>query len=198
MRETVFGLNAARFPVTDGNVMYDGIERAEPIDLFRDVPYLCDACQVADCDRAQRFSWAFVLWYNGPRMFAEKSRQDPKNRRRLSGPALRTFFRITEGWRLTVADQRALLGWPRVSTFYKYKAGGLGTLPYDTLVRILLVIGIYKALHTLYPANQLADEWIKLPNSTFGGRTPLWLMKLGIDGLHRVRRLLDGRRAGNH
>jgi hypothetical protein len=31
--------------------MYDGIERAEPIDLFRDVPGLCHACHVADCDR---------------------------------------------------------------------------------------------------------------------------------------------------
>jgi hypothetical protein len=35
----------------NGNVMYDGIERAEPIDLFRDAPCVCDACHVADCDR---------------------------------------------------------------------------------------------------------------------------------------------------
>jgi hypothetical protein len=41
MRETVFGLNAARFAVTNANVMYDGIGRAEPIDLLRDVPNLC-------------------------------------------------------------------------------------------------------------------------------------------------------------
>jgi hypothetical protein len=51
MRETVFGLNASGFAVTNGNIVYDGIERAEPIDLLRDVPSLCDTCHVADCDR---------------------------------------------------------------------------------------------------------------------------------------------------
>jgi hypothetical protein len=30
MRETVFGLNAARFPVTNGNVMYHRIQWAKP------------------------------------------------------------------------------------------------------------------------------------------------------------------------
>jgi hypothetical protein len=51
MRETVCGLNAVRFPVTNGNVMYHRIQWAEPIDLFRDVPRLCDARHVADGNR---------------------------------------------------------------------------------------------------------------------------------------------------
>ena len=51
MRETVFGLNAARFPVSNGNVMDHSIEGAELIDLLRDVPSLCDARHVANCDR---------------------------------------------------------------------------------------------------------------------------------------------------
>ena len=49
MKETVFGLNAARFAVTNANVMDHRIEWAEPIDLFRDIPSLCDARHVADC-----------------------------------------------------------------------------------------------------------------------------------------------------
>jgi len=96
-----------------------------------------------------------------------------------------------------VHDQRALLGWPPPSTFHKYKAGNAGTLSFDMLTRISLVLGIYKALHILYPEQLLADTWIKLPNSNpmFGGKPALELMSNGgIDGLLQVRRLLDGRR----
>ena len=125
-------------------------------------------------------------------------RPDPAVRRRLSGPALRTFFRIAAAWQLTVEEQRALLGWPAASTFHKYKAGDHGTLSYDTLTRLSLVLGIYKALQVLYPDAALADRWVKLPNANalFGGAPALALMSSGIDGLLQVRRLLDARRGG--
>jgi len=118
-------------------------------------------------------------------------------RQRLSGPAVRSFLNIASRWELSVTEQRALLGWPAPSTFHKYKAGQVGTLSYDMLVRVSLVLGIYKALHLLYPDRQLADRWVKLPNSNplFGGRPALTLMtEGGVDGLLQVRRLLDGRR----
>lgn len=117
----------------------------------------------------------------------------------MSGPALRTFFNIADAWGLSVADQRALLGWPAASTFHKYKAGDHGTLAFDTLTRISLVLGIYKALQVLYPDRALADGWVRLPNTNpiFGGRPALTLMvEGGIDGLLQVRRLLDARRGG--
>jgi hypothetical protein len=126
-------------------------------------------------------------------------RPDPTVRRRMSGPALRTFFRVADAWGLSVADQRALLGWPAASTFHKYKGGDYGTLAFDTLTRISLVLGIYKALQVLYPDATLADAWVKLPNTNpiFGGRPALTLMvEGGIDGLLQVRRLLDARRGG--
>jgi hypothetical protein len=122
-------------------------------------------------------------------------RKDPKVRREMSAPAIRTFLNIASAWGLSVEDQRGLLGWPPESTYYKYKAGQVGTLPYDTLIRISLILGIYKALHILYP--DIADQWVNLPNSNpiFGGKPALRLMvEGGIDGLYQVRRLLDGRR----
>jgi hypothetical protein len=124
-------------------------------------------------------------------------RRDPKLRRQMSGPALRTFFNVAAAWKLSNDEQRALLGWPPESTFYKYKAGDSGTLSYDALIRISLVLGIYKALGILYPERDLAESWVKLPNGNalFGGRPALALMtEGGIDGLYQVRRLLDGRR----
>jgi hypothetical protein len=126
-------------------------------------------------------------------------RPEPEQRRRLSGPALRTFFNIAAAWELSVTEQRALLGWPASSTFHKYKSGDHGTLSFDTLTRISLIIGIYKSLQVLYPEPAFSDRWVRMPNSheIFGGRPALSLMADGgIDGLYRVRRLLDGRRGG--
>jgi hypothetical protein len=112
---------------------------------------------------------------------------------------MRTFLNVAEAWKLTNDEQRALLGWPPESTFYNYKAGKISALPYDTLMRISLVLGIYKDLQILYPEPELADRWIKLPNSNplFGGRPAVALMtEGGMDALYPVRRLLDGRRGG--
>ena len=126
-------------------------------------------------------------------------RRDPEVRRRLSGAALRSFFNIGAAWQLRAEEQRALLGWPALSTFFKYKSGQVSILPYDMLMRISLILGIYKDLHILYPEPALADRWVRLPNSNplFGGEPALSLMiESGMDGLYQVRRLLDGRRGG--
>jgi hypothetical protein len=130
---------------------------------------------------------------------APDRRRDPKIRRQMSGPAIRAFLNVSEAWNLSNEARRALLGWPPESTFFKYKAGEIGTLSFDMLVRISLVLGIYKDLHILYPEPDLADRWVSLPNNNalFGGRPALSLMtEGGMDGLYQVRRLLDGRRGG--
>lgn len=141
-------------------------------------------------ERALQFKRAFEP-------LAASDRHDPAVRQRMSAPALRAFFNIAAAWQLSVHEQRALLGWPAPSTFHKYKSGQAGTLAFDMLTRVSLVLGIYKALHILYPEAQLADRWVKLPNShpMFGGNPALTLMTdSGIDGLLQVRRLLDARR----
>lgn len=130
---------------------------------------------------------------------AAERRRDPVVRRQMSGPAMRAFLRVMDAWGVANEDQRALLGWPPESTFFKYKAGQVSTLSYDMLMRISLVLGIYKNLHILYPDPALADRWVQLPNSNplFGGKRALALMtEGGMDGLYQVRRLLDSRRGG--
>jgi hypothetical protein len=124
-------------------------------------------------------------------------RHSLSTRKRLSAPAIRTFFNVAAEWNLNVREQVALLGYPGISTYHKYKSGQIGALSYDTLTRISLVLGIYKALHILYADRALANGWVRLPNTNplFGGRPALTLMiDGGIDGLYQVRRLLDGRR----
>jgi hypothetical protein len=124
-------------------------------------------------------------------------RKDPAARRRVSAPALRTFFNISRSWGLSTTEERALLGWPPTSTFHKYKGGDPGILSFDTLTRISLVLGIYKALQLLYAEPAFADQWVRMPNANalFGGQTPIaFIAAAGIDGLFQVRRLLDARR----
>jgi hypothetical protein len=126
-------------------------------------------------------------------------RADSEVRRRMSAPAIRTFFKVADAWRLSSREEQGILGWPANSTFYKYKSGAVGTLSLDTLTRISLVLGTFKALRILYTDRGLADRWIKLPNSNalFGGNPPVDLMSRGeMDNLYKVRRLLDARRGG--
>ena len=121
-----------------------------------------------------------------------------ENRKRLSPAAIKGLRRIAAHWRLRDEDTRLLLGGISSGSFYALKHRATKTLDEDRLTRISLLIGIYKALNILY-SQQLADAWIKLPNSNpmFGGDSPLnYVKKGGIPALLRVRQLLDARRGG--
>ena len=126
-------------------------------------------------------------------------RRDSDVRKRLSPPAIRTFFNVADRWGLLVDEQRGLLGWPGTSTYHKYKNGEVPALSYDALTRVSLVLGIFKALSILYPEQKLSDRWVKLPNTNplFRGSAPIkFMIEGGMDGLYKVRRLLDARRGG--
>jgi hypothetical protein len=122
-------------------------------------------------------------------------RQDPAMRARLSAPGLRTFFNIAAEWGLSVDQQRILLGGVPASTYYKWKAGAVGTLSHDQLERISLVLGIYKGLKLIFADESGGLRWFKAANTDlpFGGGSPLGRMLRGsIDDLYAVRRYLDG------
>jgi hypothetical protein len=117
----------------------------------------------------------------------------------LGGPALRTFFRIADAWRLSVGEARRLLGDPPRSTYFLWKRTGEGHLSRDTLERVSYVLGIYKALQILLPASEAADAWVRKPNSAplFGGRSALERMLSGnVADLYVVRQYLDAQRGG--
>jgi len=121
------------------------------------------------------------------------------DRKGLSGPALRTFFKIAELWGLDADQQMVLLGVTARSTFYKWKKDAEAALPKDTLERISYILGIYKALQILLPNEAAADEWVKRPNSAplFAGRSALDRMLSGqVADLFIVRQYLDAQRGG--
>lgn len=119
------------------------------------------------------------------------------DRRDLSGPALRTFFNIADKWQLNTEEQLILLGSPGRSTFFRWKREPTGPISHDALERISYLLGIYKALHILFPNEAQADGWIRRPNSAtlFAGRSALERMLGGnVADLYLVRQYLDAER----
>lgn len=117
------------------------------------------------------------------------------DRKDLTGPALRTFFKIADAWGLREQEQMRVLGLDSRSTFQSWKRGAVGSIPKDALERISYVMGIYKGLHILLP--KTANEWVRKPNkaSVFGGRPAIDRMTSGnVADLYVVRQYIDAQR----
>ena len=124
---------------------------------------------------------------------------DGKVREQLSGSAIKAFIKIAAKWDLNESQARGLLGGIASSTFHAWKSEpGKQKLSQDTLLRISLVIGIYKALH-IYFGEKWADRWVTLGNraSMFAGGAPVeYMIRQGQPGMLQVRRMLDAWRGG--
>lgn len=138
----------------------------------------------------------------GPAML-DANRFAPANRRRLSGPGLRTFLAIADLWSLSEGQRLLILGLPSRSTYYSWVKAAREhrdlTLDVDVLTRISAVLGIHQALGVLHNSEAEGVAWLKKPHNApvFGGQPPIALMASGTqDGLLLVRRFLDAARGG--
>lgn len=124
---------------------------------------------------------------------------DGAQRERLSASAIKAFVKIAGIWELTEAQSRGLLGGVASSTFHAWRTEPRGKrLDQDTLMRISLVIGLYKALH-IYFGQPWADRWVTLSNRgpLFAGQAPIdYMLRHGQPGMLQVRRMLDTWRGG--
>lgn len=117
------------------------------------------------------------------------------DRKDLTGPALRTFFRIADAWGLKEQEQLRLLGLDSRSTLQAWKRGAIAALSKDAFERISYIMGIYKGLHILLP--ETADDWVRKPNTAplFAGRSALDRMISGnVADLYVVRQYIDAQR----
>jgi hypothetical protein len=112
--------------------------------------------------------------------------------------AMRAFFRIGEAWGLGAEQMRVLLGQPSRATLYNWKRGAIRTVPLDTVSRLSLVLGIWKALQILFPDPAQADGWVHRPNELLGGQSALERMLAGeVTDLAEVRALCDAARGAS-
>jgi Protein of unknown function (DUF2384) len=120
-------------------------------------------------------------------------------RKRLSGSSLIGFFKMMEIWKVRDEDARMLLGGISNGPFYEMKKNPKGKiLDVDRMFRVSFLLGIFKAINILH-GQELADEWVRLPNrnAMFAGKTALqYMIDGGLPAMQNVRRLLDGRRGG--
>ncbi len=118
-----------------------------------------------------------------------------KSRKDLTGPALRTFFRVSDAWDLSEQEQMRILGLDSRSTLQSWKRGGVAAIPKDALERISYILGIYKGLKVLLPKS--ADDWVRKPNDAplFGGEPALQRLISGnVADLFVVRQYIDAQR----
>jgi len=124
---------------------------------------------------------------------------DAEERGRLSASGIKAFVSIAGRWKLNEVQARGLLGGVASSTFHAWKSKPEGKrLDQDTLMRISLIIGIFKALN-LYFGKPWADRWVTLENrgALFAGSAPIETMiRHGQPGMVEVRRMLDAWRGG--
>ena len=120
-------------------------------------------------------------------------------RERLSSSAIKAFVNIAARWDLNEVQARGLLGGIASSTYHAWKTEPKGKkLDQDSLMRISLLIGIYKALH-IYFGQPWADRWVVLANRgpLFAGQAPIdYMLRQGQPGMVQVRRMLDTWRGG--
>jgi hypothetical protein len=135
----------------------------------------------------------------------DAARFAPANRRRLSGPGLRSFLAIADLWGLTEEQRLLVLGLPSRSTYHSWartvREHGEITLGVDVLLRISAVLGIHQALGILFQTEREGVEWLRAPHgaTVFGGAPPLAFVTSGTqDGLLTVRRFLDVARGGTY
>lgn len=114
--------------------------------------------------------------------------------------AIKAALRIASCWQLSDRDLGILLGGISVASLRRWRSalrdGGTprADINVDTLDRVSYLLGIYKALHLLFPDAAQADAWIHKPNDglPFGGRSAMDVMLQGsMRDLMTVRRYLD-------
>jgi uncharacterized protein (DUF2384 family) len=113
----------------------------------------------------------------------------------LAGPAIRTFERIADRWKLTGVERERVLGMTH-SKYHRIKAQpDEAALSPDTLERVSHVLGIFKALQVLFPDAPRADAWIDRPSRRLGGQTARSRLTSGrFTDLVDLRRYLDAAR----
>lgn len=123
---------------------------------------------------------------------------DLDERARLSASAIQGFVKIAQKWGLTEVQAQGLLE-VDAPTYGAWQADPYSTvLTQDTLTRISLAIGIFKALNTCF-GRQLADQWVTRKNTgaLFAGQAPIdFMIAHGQPGMWQVRRELDARCEG--
>ncbi|WP_353215929.1 antitoxin Xre/MbcA/ParS toxin-binding domain-containing protein [Salinisphaera hydrothermalis] len=120
---------------------------------------------------------------------------------RAHAEAIKATLRLGQLWHLPDSVLSTLLGGLPAVVLRDWRdqlgasASVDAVLTPEQLDRVGCLLGIYKALHTLFPDDDQADGWIKRANMdpVFEGRSALDILRQGrIEDLQFVRHYLEG------
>ena len=127
----------------------------------------------------------------------ETSTADPRSREGRAALA-KMVTKLFELWKLSTADQSALLGLSEESrsTIARYRKGDPLADNRDLFDRATHLLAIHRSLRILFPKNrEIVYRWATTPNRQFEGHTPVEVIrKQGFLGLLTVRQYLDFQR----
>ena len=106
--------------------------------------------------------------------------------------AITFFHNLMDRWGCTPDQQLRLLGSGDRTELCEPERGQARGLPHDALLRISHLMGIHRALRTIFSDNPAAYAWVSRPNDAplFAGRSALDLL---IEGrFAEVRVYLEG------
>jgi hypothetical protein len=119
-------------------------------------------------------------------------------------PSTRAFFymidRIADAWLVTDQEKVALLGADTRLELDAMREAPFQDVSPETLERGAILLDIFIYLGAILPETEVADEWVRLPNSAplFGGKTALMTMlDGGLEMLRAVRVYLRDEATGN-
>jgi hypothetical protein len=113
-----------------------------------------------------------------------------------AGAMFRAVVSLFGLWGVTDKQAAVLLDLP-VRSYARWKAGGTAHWSRDLKARLSNLMGVHKALRIVFRDPQRGYDWMRAPNSVFGGRSALDVMLDGdLTDLMRVRHYLDAERGG--
>jgi hypothetical protein len=107
----------------------------------------------------------------------------------------RATVNLFRAWGLSDAEARVLLGDMAPRTWARWKTGDIGRIDRDLRARMASLMGIHKALRTIFTDPARGYAWIRKPNAAFAGLSALDIMMRGeITDLIDLRAYLDAER----
>ncbi|NBB82804.1 MAG: DUF2384 domain-containing protein [Alphaproteobacteria bacterium] len=107
----------------------------------------------------------------------------------------RATVNLFRAWGLSDGEARTLLGDMPPRTWARWKTGDIGRIDRDLRARMAILMGIHKALRTVFTDPARGYAWVRKPNAAFEGHSALGVMLGGeITDLIDVRGYLDAER----
>lgn len=108
----------------------------------------------------------------------------------------RTTINLFNAWKLTDAQARTLLGGLSARTWARWKDGKAGRVDRDLKMRMAHLMGVHKGVRHLFKDATRGYDWVKAPNTAFGGKSALEVMLQGeLSDLAVMREWLDAERS---